>query len=296
MSDSQSPSSGAPLRDAPLITVLGQAALKLKSPDGAEATVLLHGGHLVSWKPAGADEQLYLSPQAEAGPGQAIRGGVPVIFPQFEQRGPDVSLPRHGLARTRTWQLDETRQERDHAQATLVLNDDDSTRSPWPHAFHLELTISISGDRLDMELHVENPGPSTWPFSAALHTYLAVSDLTTVRLQGVDGCRFIDNTLGGEAIEDHPEKRFHGEIDRIYAHATNLLLRDGPRRLAIESDNLPDAVIWNPGPDKCAVMKDMPADGWQSMLCVEAARVLEPVTLGPDESWTGRQTLTLLSA
>ena len=87
----------------PFIDVLGQPALKIQSPDGAQATVLLHGGHLVSWKPAGGEEQLYLSPTAVAGQGQAIRGGVPVIFPQFEQRGPDVSLPRHGLARTRTW-------------------------------------------------------------------------------------------------------------------------------------------------------------------------------------------------
>ncbi len=296
MSDSLPPYNDVPLVDAPLIDVLGQPALKIQSPDGSEATVLLHGGHIVSWKPAGAGEQLYLSPQAVAAPGQAVRGGVPVIFPQFEQRGPDVSLPRHGLARTRSWKLDEVRRGREHAQATLVLNDDDSTRAWWPHAFHLELTVSVSRDRLDVELHAHNPGPSTWPFSAALHTYLAVSDLTTVRLQGLDGCRFIDNLLGGETIEDHPEKRFHGEIDRIYAQATNLLLRDGPRRLAIESDNLPDAVIWNPGPDKCAEMKDMPADGWQSMLCVEAARVLEPATLGPDESWTGRQTLILLSA
>lgn len=280
----------------PLTTVLGQPAVKIQSPDGAQATVLLHGGHVVSWQPAGADEQLYLSLQAVAGQGQAVRGGVPVIFPQFEQRGPDVSLPRHGLARTRTWKLDEVRQSKDHAQATLVLTDDDSTRAWWPHQFHLELTVSISGPRLDLELYAHNPGPSSWPFSAALHTYLAVSDLTQVRLQGLDGCRFIDAVLGGEAVEDHPEKRFHGEIDRIYAKAHNLLLRDGPRRLAIESENLPDAVIWNPGPDKCAAMKDMPADGWQSMLCVEAARVLEPITLGPDESWSGRQTLTLLSA
>lgn len=277
----------------PLIDVLGQPALKIQSPCGSEATVMLHGGHLVSWKPAGADEQLYLSPKAVAGQGQAIRGGVPVIFPQFELRGPDVSLPRHGLARTRTWKIDEYRQGKDHAQATLMLCDDDSTRAWWPHQFTLELTISISGGQLDMELYVHNPGQSTWPFSAALHTYLAVSDLTHVRLQGLDGCHYIDCLLGGETIEDHPEKRFHGEIDRIYAKTGNLLLRDGPRRLIIENEDMSDTVLWNPGPEKCAEMKDMPSDGWQHMLCVEAARINEPVTLGPDESWTGRQSLSL---
>lgn len=280
----------------PMTEVLGQPAVRLQSPDGAQATVLLHGGHLVSWRPAGADEQLYLSPQAVAGEGRAVRGGVPVIFPQFEQRGPDKSLPRHGLARTRKWAIDSSRVGKDHAQITLALDDSAETRAIWPHAFTLELTIAISGARLDMELYVHNPGDTPWPFSAALHTYLAVSDLSLVRLQGLDGKRYIDSVAGGEAIEDHPEKRFHGEIDRIYTRVNDLLLRDGPRRLGIEAEAMPEAVIWNPGPDKCAALADMPGDGWQHMLCIEAARILEPVTLGPDESWSGRQSLTLLAA
>jgi glucose-6-phosphate 1-epimerase len=281
----------------PMTEALGQPAVRIQSPDGAQATVLLHGGHVVSWIPAGGEEQLYLSPKAVAGDGKAVRGGVPVIFPQFEQKGPDTSLPRHGLARTRAWAVDSSSVGKDHAQLTLALTDSDETRALWPHGFALELTISVNGARLDMELYAHNTGETTWPFSAALHTYLSVSDLSLVRLQGLEGRRYVDNVAGGEAIEDHPEKRFYGEIDRIYANVkADLLLRDGPRRLSIENDNMPDAVIWNPGPDKCAALKDMPAEGWQHMLCIEAARINQPVTLAPDESWTGRQSLTLLSA
>jgi glucose-6-phosphate 1-epimerase len=40
----------------------------------------------------------------------------------------------------------------------------------------------------------------------------------------------------------------------------------------------------------------MPPDDWAHMLCIEAARVLSPMTLGPDETWTGRQSLTLLAS
>ena len=32
----------------------GHPAVALRAPDGARATVLLHGGHLVSWIPAGS--------------------------------------------------------------------------------------------------------------------------------------------------------------------------------------------------------------------------------------------------
>jgi glucose-6-phosphate 1-epimerase len=149
--------------------------------------------------------------------------------------------------------------------------------------------VSVQDQRLDIELYAHNTGETSWPFAAALHTYLAVSDMTLVRLQGLEGCHYLDNVAGGEALEDHPEKRFYGEFDRIYSQAPSLLLRDGPRRLGIETAHLPDAVIWNPGPDKCAALKDMPPEGWQHMLCVEAANILLPVTLGPDESWSGRQ-------
>lgn len=274
--------------------VLGQPAIVLKAPDGSRATVLLHGAHVVSWVAAGAEEQLYLSPQAIAGPGMAVRGGVPVIFPQFELMGPDTSLPRHGLARTRTWAIDSGRIGEEHAQVTLVLTDDDATRALWPHGFRLELTVSVEANRLDLELHAENTGDTAWSFSTALHTYLAVSELTQVRLQGLIGRRFIDRVNGGETIEDHPEKRFHGEIDRIYADVKeHLLLRDGPRRLRIDQQEMPDVVVWNPGADGAARLADMPDDGWQHMLCLEAARILDPVKLAPGQDWDGRQSLTL---
>ncbi|MFD2452843.1 aldose epimerase family protein [Ideonella paludis] len=67
--------------------------------------MLLHGGHLVSWVPLGQGEQLYLSPTTRYGAGSSVRGGMPVIFPQFNTRGP---LPRHGLVRTRGWQAVES--------------------------------------------------------------------------------------------------------------------------------------------------------------------------------------------
>lgn len=274
----------------------GQPAIQIQSPDGAQATVLLHGAHVVSWVPAGGSEQLYLSPKADYSAGKAIRGGIPVIFPQFEQKGPDRSLPRHGFVRNRAWQLESQREGKDHAQATFQLADSDETRALWPHGFELELTVSVSGAQLELELYVRNSGSTVWPFSAALHTYLAVSELTRVRLHGLEGHPYVDNLLNAEAVEDHPEKSFSGEFDRIYEKASSLLLTEGKRRVQIQSDNLPDAVVWNPGPDKCAALSDMPADDWQHMLCVEAARILQPKTLSPGEEWTGRQCLTLSAA
>ena len=55
--------------------------------DCASAEISLHGAHVLSWKPAPARECLYLSPNASQAPGAAIRGGIPVIFPQFAGLG-----------------------------------------------------------------------------------------------------------------------------------------------------------------------------------------------------------------
>ena len=82
-------------------------ALQLRAPDGAEATITLYGAHLVSWKAvttAGgpAQERLFLSSLSALDGQKAIRGGVPVIFPQFAERGTGM---RHGFARVSTWRV-----------------------------------------------------------------------------------------------------------------------------------------------------------------------------------------------
>jgi glucose-6-phosphate 1-epimerase len=56
--------------------------------NGATALVALHGAHVLSWIPADGRERLFLSERAKCGGGAAVRGGVPVIFPQFAERGP----------------------------------------------------------------------------------------------------------------------------------------------------------------------------------------------------------------
>lgn len=66
------------------------------------ASLCLQGAHLTSWKPAGHEECLFLSPNAAFVPGKAIRGGIPVCWPWF---GPREGAPSHGIARTSEWRL-----------------------------------------------------------------------------------------------------------------------------------------------------------------------------------------------
>ena len=272
------------------------STLTLQSPDGAIARIALHGGHILSWKPAGAPEQLYLSPRSEFTTGKAIRGGVPVCFPQFAERG---RLPKHGFARTLPWELVSQEQGRDDALAVLRLRDNGITRALWPHAFELELSVRVGGRTLDIELACENTGDAPLQFTAALHTYLRVADLDAVSVEGLAGLRYFDSVKQAEALQ-RMDLLLTGEngvldLDRIYFDVKErpLLVAEDRRQVVVRQQGFDDAVIWNPGPERCAKLADMPPDGWSEMLCVEAACIGRPVQLPAGESWVGRQSLEL---
>lgn len=267
----------------------GQPAVWLAAPDGARAVILLHGAQLVSWQPVGGGERLFLSERARFGAGQSVRGGVPVIFPQFNERGP---LPRHGFVRNRPWMLARVETGADDALAVLQLTDDEATRALWPHRFVLELTVCVRGDRLDVELAVSNAGDDAFGFMAALHTYLRVAEVEAVRLSGLSGGRYEDFVTGTSRLDEAAAVRIEAETDRIYFGATSPLeLVDGARRLRIESAHFPDVVVWNPWQDKCAAIADLAPADFRRFLCVEAALIETPVELAAGAQWWGRQTL-----
>jgi glucose-6-phosphate 1-epimerase len=267
----------------------GQPAVALRAPDGASAVVLLHGAQVVSWQPAGGGERLFLSERSRFGEGASVRGGMPVIFPQFNERGP---LPRHGFVRTRAWQLARSEAGAGDALAVLQLTDDEETRALWPHSFALELTVCVHDDRLDVELAVSNTGDSVFDFMAALHTYLGVAEVESVRLSGLRGCRYEDFTTGTMHVDEAEAVRVIEEIDRIYyGVGTPLVLSETQRRLRIEAANFPEVVVWNPWQVKAAAMADLAPADFRRILCVEAALIEKPLPLAAGEQWWGRQTL-----
>ena len=253
----------------------GLPAIRWRSPDGASAVATLQGAHLVSWIPAGGAERLYVSERSPFEAGQAIRGGIPVVFPQFAERGP---LVKHGFARTSPWKFSGITEMKGHAGAAFELKESPRTRLQWPHPFKLMLSVAIGGPRLGIRLHVTNSGESPFSFAAALHTYLRVADAMEVQLLGL---------LPEPVTAKEP-------IDRIFLGATpSTALEDDGRLVRIEQGGFPDTVVWNPGHEKTAQMPDMPPDGYINMLCVEAAAIDPLVTLGPGEMWNGTQTLTV---
>ena len=271
----------------------GQPALRLATASGARAVVALHGAQVLSWAPPGGEERLYLSPKAVFDGHSAVRGGIPVCFPQFADLGP---LPAHGFARNRRWSLTTERSGKDFALAGLTLADDEATRALWPYAFSAELSILIEDSRLDLELEITNTGDEAFEFTAALHTYLAVREVEESRIEGLHGFSYRDKTNADRIQRDSGDALvIESATDRVY-HEVNrpLLLREYHRSLGVNADGFPDVVVWNPWIERSAAIADLPDDGFRRMLCIEAAAARQPVRVQPGESWWGRQTLVAL--
>lgn len=265
--------------------------IHLSNPAGAKAAVSRYGAHLLSWSTGCGKDWIFLSKKALFEPGKAIRGGVPVIFPQFNEFGSGM---RHGFARISEWTLEENARQSPH-QVMLSLHSSEATRSRWPWDFAARYCVVLQEEQLSMTLMVENTDSKPIEFTAALHTYLKVNDFAQARIQGLQDYSFWDND-SGPFTQRSPfrdaELCFTDAIDRVYfAVDRPLRLRDGADELGIAMTGFKDVVIWNPGAEAARGLVDLDDAEYLQMLCVEAACIDQPVRLEPGETWQGSQIL-----
>jgi glucose-6-phosphate 1-epimerase len=268
----------------------GLPRLALAAPDGARAEIYLQGAHVIAWVPAGGQECLFLSRASQFRAGAPMRGGVPVAFPQFGATGP---LPLHGLARLMPWEFGGARITDSQASATFRLGATEQSRRLWPHAFLIEMTVSIGGSRMELALGVTNTGATAFSFTSALHTYLSVADIGAARVDGLADLRYQDAATGWVAQYDKsPQVGFMGEVNRVYFETpSETRLIEPGRTTLIRQAGFRDTVLWNPGAAKCAAIPDLEPDDYRRFVCVEAATVGAPTHLLPGEHWQGKQWL-----
>jgi glucose-6-phosphate 1-epimerase len=242
----------------------------------AAAEMYLHGAQVTSWKPAGAEEVIFLSDRAQWNEGIAIRGGIPICFPWFRAKADDPRAPSHGFVRTKAWRLESVTQEGDDVVVAMSTASDGDTRKWWPFDFRLIHRVAF-GARLKLELTVTNTGTNSFRFEEALHAYHRVGHIENVRITGLDGVTYLDNT------ESNREKTQHGDIviskqtDNAYLDTqTAVELLDGGqrRRISIAKENSLTTVVWNPWQEGAKSLADLGDDEWQEMACVEASNVL----------------------
>lgn len=250
----------------------GLKALRLRAC-GSEAVVYLHGAHVASFRTSEHGELLWLSQQAVYSASKAIRGGVPICFPWFGAHPTRSELPAHGFARTSEFRFEGAEMHGGNLVARLLLESGPATAELFPHGFTARLIVTV-GRELSLSFEVENTGSDAFDYELALHTYLGVSDVRSVELEGLTGASYDDKVTGAHAcLEQGASLKFGGETDRVYDSSSRVTVIDAARRrrLLIDKVRSSTTVVWNPWIEKAKRMSDFGDDEWPHMLCVEAA-------------------------
>ncbi|KAG8384874.1 hypothetical protein BUALT_Bualt04G0163700 [Buddleja alternifolia] len=279
----------------------GSQRIILKEPIGSTAEVLLYGGQVVSWKNEKREEMLFTSNKALWKQPKAIRGGIPICFPQFANFG---SLEQPGFARNRLWSLDSSPSPlppvNNQSTVDIMLKSTEEDLKTWPHRFELRLRISLSAGKLTLIPRVRNIDSKAFSFTFALCNYLSVSDISEVRVEGLETLDYFDNLLQRERYTEQADAiTFDGEIDRVYLSTPTkiaIIDHEKKRTFVIRKEGMPDAVVWNPWDKKAKLLPDLGDEDYKAMLCVDSASIETPIVLKPGEEWKGRQELSTVSS
>jgi len=233
------------------------------------AAVTLQGAHLLSWQPSGEKPVLWLSSETAFKNGVAIRGGIPICWPWFGPAG----QPAHGFARNLPWTLTAHDEDESGVILTFTLEQSAESKKHWPHDFCLIARFKL-GEVCEMEL--ESHGE--YEYTAALHTYFNIGDITQIDVSGL-GSPYIDKVNPGTG-EQQGNLTFATRTDRIYTKPEPFsVITDKALQRVIEvhHHNNTDVVAWNPWSELSVSMADMPNDGYKTMVCVETAHVTSPM-------------------
>ncbi|KAI3468651.1 hypothetical protein Pfo_025314 [Paulownia fortunei] len=242
--------------------------------------------------------------QAIFKPPAAVRGGIPICFPQFGNRG---SLEQHGFARNRMWVIDDNPpplQSTDSigkAFIDLLRKSSDVDLRIWPHSYEFRLRVILNVDGyLTLISRIRNVNCKPFSFSFAYHTYFSVSDISEVRVEGLETLDYLDNLRNRERFTEQGDAlTFESEVDRVYLSSSDAVAvfdHEKKRTFVIRKEGFPDVVVWNPWDKKSRAIADFGDEEYKHMLCVDAAAIEKPITLKPGEEWTGRVELSVMTS
>jgi len=256
---------------------------------GGTAEIALQGAQVLTWAPAGQPQVVWLSPEAKFVAGKSLRGGAPVCWPWFGPHPSDAQKPAHGFARNLDWQVVASERVPEGTRLVLGFLPGEAQSGLWPYRGELELAVTVGG-RLGLALTTRNSGNVPITITQALHTYFHVGDIAAARVEGLDGCEYIDKVDGGARRHQAGAVQIGGEVDRVYLGCPGeaVIVDDAlRRRIRIGKSGSRSYVVWNPWAEKGAKFGDMGDDGYRQMLCVETTNAGDDaVTIEPGEVFT----------
>ncbi|CAI0408573.1 unnamed protein product [Linum tenue] len=220
----------------------------LRNPRGASTRVSLYGGQVLSWRTDQGEELLFTSSKAIFKPPNPVRGGIPICFPQFGNRG---ALEHHGFARKKVWIIDDNppplqpNDSNGKSYVDLLLKPSEDDLKLWPHSFEFRLRVAITAEgNLAMVSRIRNINCKPFSFSIAYHTYFSISDINEVRVEGLETLDYLDNLCERERFTEQGDAlTFESEVDRVYLSSSDVIAvfdHQRKRTFQIRKEGLPD--------------------------------------------------------
>ncbi|KAE8691425.1 putative glucose-6-phosphate 1-epimerase [Hibiscus syriacus] len=147
------------------------------------------------------------------------------------------SLEQHGFARNRLWSVDPdpppcSSHVSARAFVDLILTHSEEELKIWPHRFEFRLRVDLSpsGDlMLTSRIRNANTDGKSFTFTFAYHTYFSVSDISEVRLEGLETLEYLDNLQNREWFTEQVDAlTFESEVDKIYLSTPTKNCHPGP--------------------------------------------------------------------
>lgn len=248
-------------------------------------SIACQGAQVLTWAPAGQPPVVWLSTDARFQATKSLRGGIPVCWPWFGAHAQDPAKPAHGFARNLDWQVRETASTPQGTRIVMAFTPGEAQRSLWPHAADLSLAVTL-GKTLRLVVTTRNTGAEPIVITQALHTYFHVGDIASVRVDGLDGCDYIDKAVSGDPrIRQEGPILIDREVNRIYLGCPGpvaIVDESLGRRILIDKSGSASYVVWNPWAETGAKFGDMGPDGYRRMLCVETTNAwTDTATIAP---------------
>lgn len=250
---------------------------------------------------------------------KAIRGGIPLCFPQFGQ--PDESYPQHGFLRNNYWNVVDgsqfdTEQGAGISMELELKNVVHSRGGKWDVVdtkldCKCIFSVKVDGKSMTNTITIVNQGTETFDFQVLLHTYYLVADRKALdggvcNVKGLEGYSVSDKVSGEDyVLGAEPVIIPETIIDRVYTPPKDkidleVIVSAGPNNTIflkangqVDGTAVPvSGVVWNPHAEKAKDMGDFGDDQYVDMICVEPGLLSDVPLLEGGKSATFTQVMT----
>ncbi|PMG52334.1 D-hexose-6-phosphate mutarotase [Shewanella sp. 10N.286.52.B9] len=250
-----------------------------------QARIFHQGAQIDFFQPKDKAPLLWVSDADDYQPGNGIRGGIPICWPWFGAS--DIEgFPQHGFARTSLWSLASVKMRNQIVDLLFTLKVSAEQQQYWPHDTEVSVLFSLS-ETLTVSIVNKNNADYPINFTQALHSYFPIEDIHQLKASGFKDSKYIEFAKGPFAQESD-DVLFDRETDRVYTGlAQTQVLHTAAGDIEVSRENSQSAVLWNPWIDKSQRLSRFNDNDYLTMVCLEAANVLEDeVHLQAGESHT----------